>query len=135
MTDPVTFARQRIETVGVLAKRFGERKLNLLRPGTTSREGIWCVPLTAPDLRKMLDDNSHDEQFHVYLANMPLPWGGRCWGAEVIGVTRGRSRPEALPEHQAPLDDEVFLLYEGLRLIDEETKHQLGNTDPPATVH
>lgn len=112
--DAVEFANQRIAAIRDCVKRFGNKKINLIRPDTDIREGIWCVPVTEADNRKMDDDDCSGDKFRVYLANMPLPWDGRCWGAEVIGTTRGADRPVALPEDQTPLDDDTELLRHGL---------------------
>jgi hypothetical protein len=115
--EALEFANQRISLAQSLGEKFGVKKINLVRhEGWPRSEGVWCVPVTEDDNRKLLDDNSSDEKVRVYLANMPLPWNGRCWGAEVIGTTRGRERPIALPEDQTPLDAEVRLLYEGLAI-------------------
>lgn len=151
MPDSLAFARQRVAIIATLSQRFGDKKLNLIRPDTPSHEGIWCVPVTADDCRKIDDDGSVDEKFHVYLTNMPLPddfyavtadsfwqtdeglldalpWGGRCWGAEVIGTTRGADRPIALPEDQAPLDADAKLLYCGMLRLEKTLD------DEPETV-
>lgn len=119
MSNAVDFAQQRIADVQDRANRFGNRKLNLIRDDTDSREGIWCVPVTAEDRQKMLNDDSRGDKFRAYLTNIPLPWGGRCWGAEVVGTTCGHDRPIALPADQVPLDDEVKLLWQGLKLLEE----------------
>lgn len=117
MPDALEFAKARIVLVQSLGMKFGAHKINLVRHGRP-HEGIWwCVPLTEDDNRKLTDDTSSDEKIRVYLIHMPLPWGGRCWGAEVIGITKGVQRPIALPEDQAPLDAEVSLLYQGLAQI------------------
>jgi hypothetical protein len=76
--------------------------------------------VTAEDDRKLKSDHSRGEKVRVYLANMPLPWGGRSWGAEVIGTTRGDRRPEALPDDQEPLNADASLLWEGLCRIEEQ---------------
>jgi hypothetical protein len=125
MSDALAFAKARIDLIERLAETFGNKKINLRRTGTTEREGIWCVPLTEDDRHKMDDDSCSGAKVRVYLTNMPLPWGSRTWGAEVIATTRGRHRPEALPKDQAPLDAEVKLLWEGLTQIDAEaTRNQ-----------
>jgi hypothetical protein len=113
--NPVSFAMQRIANVQANGERYGTWKINLVRSDTTEREGIWCVPVTEADHLKLKDDSSLGEKIRVYLANAPLPWGGRTWGAEIIGTTRGNQRPEALPDDQVPLDADAKLLWEGLR--------------------
>lgn len=85
---------------------YGHKKINLIHGGDET-EGIWYVPVTTSD----------DQKMRVYLSNMPLGWGGRCWGAEVIATTRGASRPNALPEDQSALDDDTKKLWQGLRQL------------------
>jgi hypothetical protein len=119
VADALALAHKRIAVIRDLAERFGAKKVTLIRPDTDGPEGIWCVPLTDDDNRKMNDDNCSGVNFRCYLTNTPMPWGGRCWGAEVIGTTRGSARPVALPEDQAPLDDDTNLLRQGLEIKDQ----------------
>lgn len=120
MSDAIKFAKERQMAIGLLEKQWGFRKINLSY-GDGENEGIWCAPITDDDVIKMDNNNSYGEQIRVYLVNMPLGWGGRCWGAEVIGVTRGSERPVALPADQSSLDDDTKLLYDGFRQIKESS--------------
>ena len=118
--DPKEFANVRIEVAQALEKTHGFIKVNLIHEGGPIKsEGIWAVPLSPSDAEKLRDDASRGEPVRVYLANMPL-WNDRCWGAEVICVTRGDERAEARIADQAELDEEVALLFQGLAIIDEE---------------
>ena len=112
--EPLDFAKQRMEDVKRLAGQFGNKKVNLVYADGGS-EGIWCVPLTADDDRKMSDDHSRGEKVRVYLVNQPLGWGGRTWGAEVIATTRGDQRPDTCPDDQIELDSDTWKLNQGLR--------------------
>jgi hypothetical protein len=116
--DALVFAEQRIKDIAALDKKFGVKKINLIHVDGSS-EGIWCVPVTAADNQKILDDNSHGDKVRVYLVNPPLGWGGHCWGAEVVGTTQGASRPIADPkaEQQMVLDDDSRRLWNGLKQV------------------
>jgi len=117
--DPKEFADARIKSVERLVKTLGYTRINLIHyTAETRSEGMWAVAASPEDEAKLASDDSTDEAARVYLCNHPFWWGGRCWGAEIICMTRGKRRAAARLVDQTPLDGEVETLYRGLKMIE-----------------
>ena len=86
--------------VARLKAAYGFKKVNL-HHGDGEMEGVWTVPCSQEDQKAMDDDNLQGKAVMVRLANQPLGWGGRTWGALVKATTQGIGRP------QAELDDQT----------------------------
>lgn len=79
--------------VSALVKQFNYCKINLIYAEGVS-EGVWCVPVTKEDSRKLRGDSSGEFAF-VRLMNASLGWNHLTWGGLIKVITNGNSRATA----------------------------------------